>query len=48
MLKTPLVITGLHEILNQDYRIEERYWGPRSGESCRPGRFLVLNIFCSS
>ena len=23
MLKKPLVITGLHEILNQDYRIEE-------------------------
>ena len=23
MLKKPLVITGLHEILSQDYRIEE-------------------------
>ena len=44
----PLVITGLHEILSQDYRIEELYWGPCFGESCRPGRFLVLNSFCST
>ena len=46
--KKTVVITGLHEILSQDNRIEELYWGPRFGESCRPGRFLVLNIFCST
>ena len=44
--KKTLEITGLHEILS--HRIEELYWGPRFGESCRPGPFLVLNIFCST
>ena len=29
----------------QDWRT---YWGPCFGESCRPGRFLVLNSFCST
>ena len=48
MLKKPVMITGLHEILSQDYSIEELYWGTCFGESCRPGRFLVLNSFCSS
>ena len=48
MLKKTLGITGFHEILSQDYRIEELYWGPCFGESCRPGSFLVLNIFCST
>ena len=44
--KKPLEITGLHEILS--HRIEELYWGPRFGESCCPGRFLVINTFCST
>ena len=44
MPKKTLLITGLHEILSQDII----YWGPRFEESCRPGRFLVLNIFCST
>ena len=26
--KITLRITGLHEILGRDYRIEESYWGP--------------------
>ena len=44
MPEITLGITGLHELLGRDYRIEEPYWGPSIGTLMRVRFFLQIRL----